>query len=97
MRVVLFFARPSNTLVPAWQSKYTYRVLAIWNLLFIVNPKICLGHTSSHYAVSVSLWSVCALFGMCCIWNVSFLECAVFGMCPFWNVLYLECALCCES
>ena len=64
----------------------------MWNLLFVVNPKICLGRTPFHYAVSTLfpllsvLFLECALFGMCSFWNVLFLKCALFGMCSFWNV-----------
>ena len=54
---------------------------------WILKFKICLGHTSFHYAVStlLSLWSVpfleCALFGICRIRNMPYLECSTFGMC----------------
>ena len=81
-----------------------FGMCSFWNVLFFVNPKICLGHTPFHYAVSTlfPLWSVsfhdcavldCVLFGMCSFWNVFFLECAIFGMCSLWNVPFLECAL----
>ena len=70
----------------------------IWNLLFVMNPNICLWCTPFHYALHhylfevFSFWHVpfleCAIF-----WNVLVLECAVFGICCFWNVLFLECAV----
>ena len=65
-----------------------FGMCSFWNVLFFVNPKICLGHTPFHYAVSTlfPLWSALFL-------DMSFLECAVFGMRPFWNVLFLECAV----
>ena len=70
----------------------------IWNVLFLecaLHPKISLGRTPFHYAVSTlfPVWSVlfleCAVFGMCLFWSVLFWECALFGMCSFWNVLFV--------
>ena len=67
---------------------------SILNLLFVVNPKICLGQTPFHYAVSVHysrfgrvIFLACAVFGIYPFQNVLFLECDIFGMCPSLNLL----------
>ena len=58
---------------------HPFIMLSLHYSLFVMNPKVCLGHTPFHYAVST-------LFPF---WSVSFLEYALFGMCPFWNLVFV--------